>query len=59
MIATFSFLVTKTPFAEEQQTRKLLGRERLVGESVCLSSFLPPSIDKPGRPNHFFLCLCF
>lgn len=52
-----SQLRTETTFAEAQQTGKLLGRERLMVESVCLSPSLSPSLDKPGRPNHFFLCL--
>lgn len=65
MIATFSFLVTKTPFVEEQQTRKLLGREllgreRLVGESVCLSVSLPPSLPRQAwEAQPLFLVLVF
>lgn len=38
--------MTETTFAEAQQTGKLLGRERLMVESVCLSVSFPLSLPR-------------
>lgn len=54
--------MTKTTFAEEQQTRKLLGGERLTGKSICLSVHLPPSLTRQAsmaQPLFLVLvCVC-